>query len=130
LALLFSVFAWHFFLFVYGNLQRIIDHSEWRGGLDIFWVLFEPIFWLTVMVTTVICLLRDFLYKAIVRNFFWGLYYQILKSKNKFDIKYEKPKENNIKLKRKILPIKKQKKTEIEVELKEMDVEEKIKLQV
>jgi hypothetical protein len=130
LALLFSVFAWHFFLFVYGVLERIFDYSEWRGGLDIFWVLFEPVFWLTLMVTTVICLLRDFLYKAIVRNFFPGLYYQILKSKNKLEIKYEKPKENEIKLKRKIFPIKKQKKTEIQVELNEIDVEEKIKVQI
>ena len=125
MAIAFSIFAWHTFLFVYGNLERIFDYSQWRGGVDIFWILFEPIFWLTVLLTVTTALIRDFLYKAIKRNFSSDLYYQILKTPKDKTIEYEKPTEiPKLKMKKKItIKSKKvQTKSVQQIELEEIDV--------
>eukprot|EP01080_Neovahlkampfia_damariscottae_P006577 gene6577-10740_t len=130
LSILFCTCSWNGFLFVYGNLQRIYDNPQWRGGLDIFWPLFEPIFWLAVLLTVTTALIKDFLYKAILRNFSWELYYKILKSSNDQTIEYVKPTTTELKIKKEIFKksTKQIQSTQQNIELEEMKIDSEEKM--
>ena len=55
---------WPIFIFIYCNLQRIFDLEDWRGGLEGYKIFFEPIFYLTVFLTTVTALIKDLAWKG------------------------------------------------------------------
>jgi magnesium-transporting ATPase (P-type) len=72
-----GLLCWVIFVFVYCNMQRIFDLEDWRGGLEGYKILFEPIFYLIVLVTVVIALLKDISFKALEKLLFIkSLYYR------------------------------------------------------
>jgi magnesium-transporting ATPase (P-type) len=95
--LIVSVLSWYAFVFVYGSLfyaaadGSVFLNSRYYFPLPEFYGILQEwrIFltwrhWFTVVITVSLCLLRDYFYKAYVRNSAKNLYYHVqAKAKNR-----------------------------------------------
>jgi hypothetical protein len=78
------VFSWFVFIFVYANIYRLIQlpffiAGDWYGILEGYQIFLTAGFWLTVLLTTVVALLRDFTFKAWNRLVSQELYYEAIR---------------------------------------------------
>lgn len=99
-----SIILWYIFVFVYGSLFYVFTDgkvfaqgyykwplSEIYGILQEWRIFLTWRYWFCVTITVALALLRDFFYKAYVRNSAKNLYYQVQESARK------KPKEEIMK---------------------------------
>ncbi|KAL0484641.1 phospholipid-transporting ATPase, partial [Acrasis kona] len=85
-----SVFAWYAFVIIYGSIFYVLGRynlnwftREFYGILEEYRVFFTLRYWFTVCLTCVLALLRDYFYKAYVRNSAKNLYYHVQASAKK-----------------------------------------------
>lgn len=85
LAAIFSLGTWFSFIFVYGSLYYIIIDPNWRDVLDVYRIFYLPVYWITLIATLGVTLMRDFTWKAYRRMVSQELYYSALSSGKNID---------------------------------------------